>query len=278
MSEFKFACPVCGQHITCDSGSSGTQMDCPTCFRKLVVPQAKAADSPNLVLSAAEVQKRTIPLPGSSDVNRSSPAASGKQFPVVALGLGLLVCAVAAGAFVFRGKIFPSQPAPISVKTNSPAPTHVTFIPASPGATNWTLNLAEAKIPDAQASGGVNGRDFAMERAVIQAGRLDLRQGPKWPPDLGVSVHLYAERSEDLAGKTVTIETARTNAPRVILRWKNEQGDPVTKEYRQGYALKVEFGQVSGNRLPGKIFIAVPDESKSYAAGTFSAEIRRPKK
>ncbi len=40
MSEFKYACPVCGQHIKCDSSQSGTQMECPTCFQKIVVPQA----------------------------------------------------------------------------------------------------------------------------------------------------------------------------------------------------------------------------------------------
>ena len=40
MSEFKFACPVCGQHITCDAAAAGSQMNCPTCFRKIVVPRA----------------------------------------------------------------------------------------------------------------------------------------------------------------------------------------------------------------------------------------------
>lgn len=146
----------------------------------------------------------------------------------------------------------------------------------SPEATNWTLNLAEANIPVAPASGRVNGRGFKLERATIQQGRLDLRQGPKWPPDLGVSVHLFAERTEDLAGRSVTIEATRTNAPRTILRWKNEQGEPVTKDHRWGYALKVEFGQVASNHLAGKIFIAFPDEAKSYAAGNFNAEIRKP--
>src|ERR1043165_4171522 len=51
MSEFKFACPVCGQHITCDARTSGSQMECPTCFRKLTVPQPPATGSPNLVLT-----------------------------------------------------------------------------------------------------------------------------------------------------------------------------------------------------------------------------------
>src|SRR6266446_9700702 len=43
MSEFKFACPVCGQHITADSSTGGAQIQCPTCFQKIVVPQPPVA-------------------------------------------------------------------------------------------------------------------------------------------------------------------------------------------------------------------------------------------
>jgi hypothetical protein len=152
----------------------------------------------------------------------------------------------------------------------------VPVAPPAPDATNWTLRLAEAKMPELAANGIVNGRGFKLERATIRQGHLDLRQGPKWPPDVGVSVHLFAERTEDLAGRAVTIEATRSNAPRTILRWKNENGDPTTKDFRKGYALKVEFGQVSSNHLPGKIFIAFPDDPRSYVAGTFNAEIRQP--
>lgn len=279
MSEFKFACPVCSQHITCDSGSSGTQMDCPTCFRKLVVPQAKSAGSSNLILTAALVQSRP---PTSLNTQADFVAArlrAGKKVPVAALTIMLLVVCAGAGVFAFRKTIIHSnQQAASATDQIAVAKPIVPVVPPPPDATNWTLNLADSKIPDEPANGGVNGRGFRLERATIQQGRLDLRQGPKWPPDVGVSVHLFAERAEDLAGKTVTIEATRTNSPRTILRWKNENGDPVTKDVRRGYALKVEFGPVASNHLPGRIFIAFPDSAKSYAAGTFNAEIRHPAK
>ena len=277
MSEFKFACPVCGQHITCDSGNSGTQMDCPTCFRKLVVPQAKAAGLSNLVLTAALVQSRpATSLSTQTDFIAAQPPAP-KKIPVVAIILMLLVVCAGAGVLTFRKAIFHASSAPSAADQRAlvTKPVMPVFPPA-PDATNWTLNLPDAIIPDRPANGNVHGRGFRLERATIQQGRLDLRQGPKWPPDVGVSVHLFAERTEDLAGRTVTIEATRTNAPRTILRWKNEHGEPVNKDCRQGYALKVEFGQVANNHLSGKIFIAFPDDTKSYAAGTFSAEIRRP--
>ena len=283
MSDFKFACPVCGQHITCDSGSTGSQMDCPTCFRKLVVPQAPAPGKTNFVIAASEVQTRTIPLPRQSD---TPPAiAQPKKFPVVAIAIGVLVCIAVLGAVAFyiHGKNAGSD-AKQNDQTNDVAeviaPTNsqpvVTLPPPSADATNWTLNLDAAVVPDAPANGAVNGFGFNLERSTIQEGRLELRQGDKWPPDVGVSIHLFAKRIEDVAGRTVIIDAARTNAPRIILRWKNESGKAVTKEFKTGYAARLEFGQVNGKWLPGKIFIATPDDKQSYVAGTFNAEIRKP--
>jgi len=39
MAEFKFSCPQCGQHIQCDPGYSGAQINCPSCQQTIVVPQ-----------------------------------------------------------------------------------------------------------------------------------------------------------------------------------------------------------------------------------------------
>ena len=40
MAEFKFSCPQCGQHIQCDTGYFGVQINCPACQQAIVVPQA----------------------------------------------------------------------------------------------------------------------------------------------------------------------------------------------------------------------------------------------
>ena len=39
MGEFKFFCPRCGQNVQCDTGYSGTQINCPACQQAIVVPQ-----------------------------------------------------------------------------------------------------------------------------------------------------------------------------------------------------------------------------------------------
>ncbi|HWQ93762.1 MAG TPA: hypothetical protein VN673_19020, partial [Clostridia bacterium] len=118
---------------------------------------------------------------------------------------------------------------------------------------------------------------FKSERVVLQGGALTLRQGKAWPPDLGVTVHLHARQGEDLAGKTIQIGPNRPlPVPRVTLRWKDDQQHPVTRVFTNGYALHLAFGQANNARLPGRIYLALPDPEKSVVAGTFEAEIRKP--
>jgi hypothetical protein len=142
--------------------------------------------------------------------------------------------------------------------------------------TNWTLSLADRQFPKTQATGFINGRSFVLEKATVQGGLLVLRQGSKWPPDVGLAVHLFARQGEDLAGQSINIDASRTNAPKVILRSKDDQQQPVNQSVREGYALRLEFGAVVGGRLPGKIYLCTPDDEKSWVAGTFEAEIRKP--
>jgi hypothetical protein len=42
VSDFKFSCPSCGQHIRCDVGYSGRQVYCPACQKQILVPASGA--------------------------------------------------------------------------------------------------------------------------------------------------------------------------------------------------------------------------------------------
>jgi hypothetical protein len=278
MSEVKFACPVCGQHITCDSAKSGTHMPCPTCYRELVVPQASAGNGGKLILTATEVQSRPVP---STPVGALEPPAAMKRTATPAVLLVLFLVTVGAAAYVFREKLFHrptgetthSEESPAS--THAAAPVHLKLAP-SDADQDWTLDLAAVQLADLPASGRVHGFSFALDRATITGGTLQLRQGPKWPPDLGVTINLFAERGEDLAGKTINIEATRAESPKVTLRWKNEQGSPLTETVRGSYALRLEFGAVTNKSLPGRLYLATQDAGKSFLNGNFMAEIRKP--
>jgi hypothetical protein len=38
MSEFKFACPLCNQHLQCDERFSGREIQCPSCHHLIHIP------------------------------------------------------------------------------------------------------------------------------------------------------------------------------------------------------------------------------------------------
>lgn len=263
MSEFKFACPVCGQHIECGSDKGGTQMECPTCYRKIVVPQVCAGGASPLLIRGTQVSTRPPIRVAGADL--SDVRGGGRRFPLAAVALVLVLGAVAAGAYIFRDQLtkFVQRQAPSQ--------------PVAPALdTNWTQQLAAVKIPNTPATGRIHGRRFDLQRATLQGGTLSLRQGPTWPPEVGITILLYARQGEDLAGKVINLETNRVKPPRVILRWKDEQDQEMTEHVREGYALRLEFGQVMGKRMPGRLYFCAPDEKRSYVAGTFEAEIRKP--
>jgi hypothetical protein len=52
--EFKFACPVCHQHIVCDAEAAGSQIECPTCYKQIIVPKAPGGATTKLILRGTQ--------------------------------------------------------------------------------------------------------------------------------------------------------------------------------------------------------------------------------
>ena len=281
MSEFKFACPVCGQHITADSITSGGQLECPTCFQKIVVPQAPESGNNKFILSASQVAKpRPTSDAAASQLGPLQRPAHRTSLPAV-IGLFLLLCTAGAVVFFFRDRILkfvraPAPPATNALASQPSTPVPLNTAPAVPTNIAWTLELANAVIPDTPVAGKIHGNVFAYDRAGLVGGLLLIGQGTSPPYDLGFGVGLAARQSEELSGKTFEITPDQTNAPRLGWRWKNDQQQPVTQIISNGYLLKLTFGQASNGRMPGKVYVCLPDQEKSVAAGTFDAEIRQP--
>jgi len=283
MSDFKFACPVCGQHITCDSTQGGSTLQCPTCFQKVVVPQSSTTTGETkFILTGTKVGGRPA-LPTMIDGSPSVPP--GKNSPLAVAVVWLILIATIAAASVLAIAVhrrLSSQHHPLT-PANAPAATvSQPKVPAVPLLTappandsNWTLEVDGSLLSDATASGRIHRTNFICQRAVLDGGTLSLRMGD--PPELGVSIYLHAKRSADLAGQWVDITTNFHNAPRVTLRWQDDQKRPVNLSFVGGYALRIDFGSMTSNRLSGRLYLSIPDEAKSYVAGTFAAEIRKPR-
>jgi hypothetical protein len=274
MSEFKFACPVCGQHITADSSASGTRLECPTCFQKIVVPQAPASSESKFILAAAQAGKPrpTAGAPAGDLGPLRKTRDLGPMFAMI--GMGVILCAAGAGAFFFRDKLFPGRQ-----RTKQPATaTGEVQTAISPRKHSvWTLEPTNAVIPKFIARGRIRGTAFSCERAILVGGNLILRQGSGWPPDLAVSVALFAKLGEELSGKTIEVLPDRLPPiPKITVRWKNDQPKGGSQSYASGYLLRIVFGQAEGGRVKGEIYLALPDNEQTFVAGTFDAEIRKP--
>ncbi len=285
MSEFKFACPICGQHITADSDSTGSQIECPTCYRKIVVPQAPTSTDPKFILSAAEANKPRPPQPSLPTLEPISREPARTAIPSALICALVVLGALGAAAFVFRGKLFGSKPseamqaaAAAAGETNEDGQSPAGKGPVVVAVTNdvaWNLALADTAYPETAAAGKLRGEFVSCNRNTLTGGALGFRQTVRGLPDLSVTIYFFVKQPDELRGKTINVTTNDTPAPRVIVRWK-EGKDTRSDAFATGYALKLEFGEMAGNRLPGKIYLSLPDEAQSRIAGTFSAEIKKP--
>jgi regulation of enolase protein 1 (concanavalin A-like superfamily) len=162
--------------------------------------------------------------------------------------------------------------APVAV---SPAVPKVTAPPAND--TNWLLTLGTNEMPDAPVAGRIHGQDFLMEHASFGSGSLTLRAGTKGPVELGAVISFGGATAEELTGKTINVTTNAEKAAKVTLRWKDDSGTVQKPAFDSGYALRLQFGLLANNRLPGKIYLCLPDDEKSYLTGSFVANVSKPK-
>jgi hypothetical protein len=273
MSEFKFACPICGQHITADSRDTGSQIPCPTCYREIVVPPAPTLADPKFVISASEANKprptATIPPP-----ETIQPVSQKTLIPPALIILLVLACASGATLFLLRGKIFHGKPRVEETSAESDdSKTEASVQSEYTGTNRWTLDLASVEFPDAPVSGSVHHRAFDLDRATLNVSNLTLRVGTKGNVELGVNVVFFNRQAEELSGKSAEVKPTDPTAPRVVVHWM--EAERKSQIFHNGYAMKVEFGTISNNIIPGKIFLCLPDGGESWVAGTFRAEVRK---
>ena len=274
MSEFKFACPVCGQHMMCDASQGGSVMECPTCFQKITAPQAPAADA-KFILTGTKVSEKKI---SAWETGAGAGLVAERNFPTALLVSAIMVALVVGGSlWIFHGKLFKGAKPPAKIMTNA-----VTTPPPAPVAppasdTNWLLTLDHAVIPNAPAVGRIHGQNFIVERAAFQNGNLILRAGTRGSVEFGVLVNFQNTPPETLAGRSLNILADTNTSARVTLRWRAADDTAQKSSYEINYAMRLEFGALANNRLPGKIYLCTPDAEKSYLMGKFTAYIIKPK-
>ncbi len=120
MAEFKFSCPQCGQHIQCDTGYAGSQINCPSCQKAILVPPAPHATAaprasyeappppaPPAATNLATKQSTAAPAAGKRFAGAPSltgappPKSKSKALRTVAIVAACVVVLAGLGAGVF---------------------------------------------------------------------------------------------------------------------------------------------------------------------------------
>lgn len=131
-------------------------------------------------------------------------------------------------------------------------------------------------IPPESVKGEVQKAPFAPDVAEIENGVLTLRQG-KEPWTTEVKVFLQTKPWHVPSGRSFQIldQAAAPDTPLIRIRWQeNGQKAPRQRDFTAKYTLRLEFGTEQDRKLPGKIYVVLPDEDKSRFAGTFTADVR----
>jgi hypothetical protein len=135
----------------------------------------------------------------------------------------------------------------------------------------WTLDLTGVTMTNLPAAGRLNGYAFSPDEALLWNGGLALRQGPG--RQLGVRIRLPSRRPAHYAGQTFHCEANQRDVLPVLVEARDPEGRPVTQRIKEGYALRLEFGPCTDYRIRGRLYLCLPDEAKSFVAGTFAAQV-----
>lgn len=306
MADLTFECPHCKQNIACDEQWSGQQIQCPLCQGALVVPAAQSKKHTNPLVpkppSGPQPRLGLGQKPGPAPTgNRNIPIrdlagpARKKQSPLVGIISGtLVVIALGAGGYFgytwYQGQQEKkaraaeeqrqAEAAAAAAAQKAAEAAAAPKAPPPPKPVAWTLDVAQANIPEGQVNGKISGTNFLAEAVRIDpfgpSHILRFLQGQPVSPDREVFVYLPLKAGEKPGGQTLTVSSdMKSGIPQVTKRWKtNPRYAPTLKSYNWGYAMKLELGKAAEDgSVPGKVFIALPDTEQTVLAGVFRATV-----
>lgn len=145
----------------------------------------------------------------------------------------------------------------------------------------WTLDLNAASIPGGRANGMISETrfvvDFAQITKVGQAYVLSLGQGNPGNPERDVMIYLHPNGGLPGRSWTISPQMSGANVPQVIESWKTDPRYAAQQKlFKSGYAMRLEFGSLTADSVPGKIYLALPDGEQSVVAGSFELDSAAP--
>jgi hypothetical protein len=128
----------------------------------------------------------------------------------------------------------------------------------------WTLDLRKMNAPDQPLTGTLFGVPFTPTVQLQNTG-LDLVSGRD-------RIHMFLTPRP---GKRVYTYSAagRANRPAIHIH-VSSANPPRATAYTNGYAMRLEFGKEKDGLMPARMYLCLPDDQKSFIAGTFTLDFR----
>ena len=174
--------------------------------------------------------------------------------------VGLVLMVVTLGC---RSESEP-QPADAGAKAKTDEPTRV-------------AEETSVDIPDAPVSGSLFGKEFHPDEFELAwRGMLTLQQGEGVFPDAEVTLHLFLDSDASYTDTTWDVSSSDTGfgrRPHVRVSVKEEGANfPTSETYTEEYTLRLSFSETEDSLLAGRIYLELPDDSRSVFSGTFVVE------
>ena len=164
---------------------------------------------------------------------------------------------------------------------------------ATPDGSGWTLDLDNATVPDAPVRGRVEGLAFKPKQVEFQEsfGILEFRYlpGPGEPAsDMTLDVTFNEHDAAQYSGRTFMVQKDdsvsiqpqgdwQAAKPDIRVYWTDPGSRPSRSHDTMGtpfkYAMRLQFGELKKNQLPGRIYLCVLDSKKSFIRGSFVANV-----
>ena len=142
------------------------------------------------------------------------------------------------------------------------------------------LDAAKLVVPATPAVGTLGGGRFAPTEVTLTGNELTFAalkpaDGPGVASSLTVKFPATGVKLSDGFKLVVKSDAPESAALPGVELFTTAGGKPLIHVYPNGYALTLELGKREAGKQSGRLAISLPDDTKSYLAGAFTAEARR---
>ncbi len=151
---------------------------------------------------------------------------------------------------------------------------------AAPAVAGHELDAAKLVVPATPAVGTLGGGRFAPTEVTLTGNELTfavLKAGDAPGVASSLTVKFPAAGVKLADGFKLVVKSDEPESPALpgVELFTTVGDKPLIHVYPNGYALSLELGKREAGKQPGKLSISLPDGTKSYLAGSFTAEARR---